>query len=183
MFTTVAFESRFENFLRTMKMEKLKNLKGNFNDNVYIDERRILVSCNNTWRNITDDTYVSMNPPNEQGVSSSGGSLTIKNFICHHLVALIFRVEYRATVPMDQHNEQVFFTLGWTCHLPAFNAAGDLSDEMLEATFTMGPGSTPQGDLLWDPNKEDTHFYQLKMKAFISANASPPPMIGMQGGL
>lgn len=34
-------------------------------DNVYIAERRIMVCANNSWKNICEDTYVSMNPPNE----------------------------------------------------------------------------------------------------------------------
>jgi len=85
--------------------------------------------------------------------------LTIKNLICHPLIALIFRVEYKATIPTISGNEQIFFTLAWTLYLPAFNAAGDLSDELIDTTFTMGPGTTPSGDLLWDPNAEDTNFY------------------------
>jgi hypothetical protein len=61
--------------------------------------------------------------------------------------------------------------------LPAFNAAGELSDEQLDTAFTMGPGTTPNGDLLWDPNAEDTNYYQLRLKAFISVNASPPAAV------
>ena len=85
--------------------------------------------------------------------------LTIKNFIKHPLVALIFRVEYRATIPMNDHNEQMFFTLGFNMHLPDFNAAGELSDSPIDTTFNMGPGISPQGELLWDPNSQDSNFY------------------------
>jgi len=107
MITTIDFESRFENFLRKMKHEKFKgvpDVRLN-NDNVLIDERRITVSVNNTWKNIVEDSYVSMSSPNQQGVSNSGGSLTIKNFRCHPLVALIFRVEYKATVVVPGGSE------------------------------------------------------------------------------
>jgi hypothetical protein len=73
MMTQIAFESRFENFLRKMKQEKLRTARGHYNttttDNVYIAERRMLVCANNTWKNVCEDTYVSMSPPNEQGVS------------------------------------------------------------------------------------------------------------------
>jgi hypothetical protein len=93
-----------------------------------------------------------MSAPTPAGLSSGSGSLTIKNFIKHPLVALIFRVEYRATIPMTDYNEQMFFTLGWTIHLPDFNAAGELADTPIETNFTMGPGISPQGELLWDPN-------------------------------
>lgn len=114
--------------------------------------------------------------------------MTLKNFICHPLTALIFRVEYKATVPLPEGNasEQIFFTLAWTLHLPAYNAAGELADELIDTTFTMGPGSTPTGDLLWDANAEDTNFYQLRMKAFVSISATPPtvanaPQTGVPG--
>ena len=69
MLTSIAFENRFENFLRKMKQEKNRTARGHYNqnsnDNVYISERRIMVSANNTWMNITEDTHVSMGPPNE----------------------------------------------------------------------------------------------------------------------
>jgi hypothetical protein len=106
----------------------------------------MMVSCSNTWKNIVDDSYVSMAPPNEKGISQSGGSLTIKNFINHPLIALIFRVEYKAVVPIEGRNEQVFFTLGWSCHLPTLNPAGELSDELIDCKFKLGPGCTPNGD-------------------------------------
>jgi len=67
MLTSTAFESRFENFLRKMKQEKYRGLniaKGGNGESVIIDERRIIVSVNNTWRNIVEDSYVSMRAPN-----------------------------------------------------------------------------------------------------------------------
>jgi|APCry1669189034_1035192.scaffolds.fasta_scaffold985623_1 hypothetical protein len=42
----------------------------------------------------------------------------------------------------------------------------------------MGPGTTPNGDLLWDANAEDTKYYQVKLKALISVNSSPPATSG-----
>jgi hypothetical protein len=57
MITSTAFETNFENFLKRLRQEKLANLnKGDVaasgNKNVFIDERRIIVSVNNTWKNI-----------------------------------------------------------------------------------------------------------------------------------
>jgi hypothetical protein len=165
---SIALENRFENFLRKMKLEKLKTTRGNQaaatstsqkNDNVYINERRIIVCANNAWKNVSEDTYVSMGAPNESGISQSGGSLTIKNFIFNPMIALLFRVEYKAVLPSDKYNEQVYFTLGWFCHLPSFNAAGELSDETIEEEFLLGPGQAPSGELLWDPNADDINYY------------------------
>ena len=66
MITSTAFESRFENFLVKMKQEKYRGLKNvrSAQENVIIDERRMIVSVNNTWKNVVEDSYVSMTSPN-----------------------------------------------------------------------------------------------------------------------
>ena len=76
-------------------------VNNNETDNVYISERRILVCANNTWKNINEEVYLSLGPPSEKGISASSGSLTLKNFVCHPLVALMIRVEYKAVLPTD----------------------------------------------------------------------------------
>ena len=136
----------------------------------------MIVTANNTWLNINEDNYVSLGPPNEKGVSVAGGSLTIKNFICHPLVSLVLRIEYKAIIPTDKYNEQLYFTLGWCSYLPTFNAAGELCDESVDADFELGPGKAPTGDLLWDPNADDINYYQIKMKAHISTSSNAPNM-------
>lgn len=87
MLCSIAFENRFLSFLKAVKLEKIKTQRGtvppNQNDNVYISERRIVVSINNSWKNINEETFVQMGPPSDKGVSNSGGSLTINNFLCN----------------------------------------------------------------------------------------------------
>lgn len=70
-----------------------------------------------------------MGPPNEQGVSYATGSQMLKNFICHPLVAIVFRVEYKGVMPLDKGTDSAYFTVGWSYHVPTFNAAGTLTDE------------------------------------------------------
>lgn len=142
----------------------MRTARGHYNstasDNVYIAERRVIVCANNTWKNVCEDTYVSMSPPNEQGLSSSGGSLTLKNFLCNPLVAVVFKIEYKAVLPSDSSaNESAFFTLGWTFHVPTYNPAGELVDETFESEVELGPGTVPSGELLWDPNADDINYY------------------------
>ena len=62
-----------------------------------------------------------MGPPNEKGICNSGGSLTLNNVYCNQLVGLFFRIEYKAAMPIDNHNDIINLTLGWCCHLPAIN--------------------------------------------------------------
>lgn len=81
-----------------------------------------------------------MSAPNERGIASSSGTLTIKNFICHPLVSLIFRMEYKAKVPTDKVEETLYFTIGWQVHLPSYNATGELQDEQLDLEIELGPG-------------------------------------------
>jgi hypothetical protein len=57
MITSTAFETNFENFLKRLRQEKLTGLNkadaaATGNKNVFIEERRIIVSVNNTWKNI-----------------------------------------------------------------------------------------------------------------------------------
>jgi hypothetical protein len=77
--------------------------------------------------------------------------------------------------------EQAFFTLGWSYHVPSYNAAGGLSDEAVDVEFELGPGSVPTGELLWDPNADDINHYAIKMKAFISTSAQGPNTGGNRG--
>jgi len=44
----------------------------------------------------------------------------------------------------------------------------------VEEDFELGPGKSPFGDLLWDPNTDDMNYYQIKMKAFVSTNSQAP---------
>lgn len=69
MLTSIAFEGRFESFLRKMKLERSRTARMGVNDhisdNVIIKERRMVISANNSWRDICEDKYVSMSRPNE----------------------------------------------------------------------------------------------------------------------
>ena len=105
MITTTAFEASFETFIKRVRQEKLQRLnladQVGTNVNVFIDERKILVSAHNTWRNLGEqDSSLSLAPPNQNGVSVGNGILQISNYKAHPQIALIFRVQYKVTVPM-----------------------------------------------------------------------------------
>lgn len=100
----------------------------------------MVVCANNSWINICEDKYVSMNRPDEQGISTCDGSLALKNFICHPLVGIVFRIEYKAMLPGVSDNKDVYFTLGWTYHVPTLNQVGGMTDETIDCDFELGPG-------------------------------------------
>ncbi len=68
MITTTAFESSFESFIKRVRQEKLTRLnladQVSGNVNVFIDERKVLVSVHNTWRNLGDqEASLSLTAP------------------------------------------------------------------------------------------------------------------------
>lgn len=85
--------------------------------------------------------YLSLGTPDDKGVAKSTGSLTIKNFLSHPLIALVFRIEYKAVIPNGTNGmEAQNFTLGWNYHLPNFNVAGEVQDEEIIMDCELGPG-------------------------------------------
>ena len=88
LLTTTAFETSFESFIKRVRQEKLNRLNmadqvGN-NVNVFIDERKILVSVHNTWRTLGDqEASLSLAAPNQSGVSVGNGILQVANYKAH----------------------------------------------------------------------------------------------------
>jgi len=179
MVCSIAFENRFVNFLKVLKKQKLTTFRGtlsqNENDNVHISERRVTVGVNNTWKNLSDENFIQMGPPNEKGISNSGGSITVNNFYCHQLVAILFRIEYKALILMNnKQSDNMNFTLGWACYLPNLNSMNEICNEQVELDVILGPGKGPTGELLWDPNVDDMNHYKLKLRAYISNSSQAP---------
>lgn len=72
-----------------------------YQDAARIVERRLLVSVNNTWMDLSEEHVCSLSQPNNLGVSIFSGNLAIADWINHPLIALIFKLEYIAEVPYE----------------------------------------------------------------------------------
>jgi hypothetical protein len=73
-------ENQFEVFLKKMALASGDYKDKSYVDNVEIKERRLLVSVNNTWRDLGslgDQQYYSLSQPNSHGMSVFSGNLVI----------------------------------------------------------------------------------------------------------
>ena len=66
--------------------------------NVFIKERKLTVRCHNTWREISKESGISLEPADHFGTFYSSVSVSLKDFVPNNLVALIFDLEFRAEV-------------------------------------------------------------------------------------
>lgn len=79
-----------------------KTDRNHFANSARILERRLLVTVNNTWKDLCPEEHVcALSAPNNLGVSIFSGNLTITDWINHPLVALIFKLEFIAEVPFE----------------------------------------------------------------------------------
>jgi hypothetical protein len=131
----------------------------------------------NSWKSLSDEAYVSVGQINDYGISQSGGTLKIMDFVMSPHVAIMLRIEYRVAIPSTNKNETAYFSLGWTIFLPHFNQAGELIDQEIFEEVTMGPGLTPTGDFLWNPNfGGEKEKFSMRISANLSTSESADAM-------
>ena len=84
------------------------------NQAVFIQKRTIYVSAHNTWRNLgSNESIVLLEEPDSRGICRGTSSLELKHFIEDPLVALTFRVEYKAMLPVNPRPREAAFTVAW----------------------------------------------------------------------
>lgn len=80
------------------------------------------VGVNNGWSELlTQDQYVSFQVPDKQNICKATGSMEISKYIAHPLVALTFRLEYVAQMPVMPGSIPQPFSIGWELFLPSMN--------------------------------------------------------------
>ena len=65
---------------------------------MFIKDRRLSVRCHNTWREISKESGISLEPADHFGTFYASVSVPLKDFVPHNLVGLIFDLEFRAEV-------------------------------------------------------------------------------------
>ena len=61
--------------------------------------RRLYVSVSNGWKGILGkEVEIKLKPPNQDAICKSDQTYKLENFIPHELCALVFRIQYEATV-------------------------------------------------------------------------------------
>jgi hypothetical protein len=82
--------------------------------NVNISKRTIYVAAHNTWRNLsTNESIIPLEEPDSRGICRGTSSIEIQRYIEDPLVALTFRVEYKAMLPVNPRPREVTFTVAW----------------------------------------------------------------------
>ena len=85
-----------------MYCQKQLGTKGQLRDagdiSVTLEDRKINVRCHNTWQEVSRTKGISIAPPDQFGVSRADATLAITDFIPNDLVALVFDLEFKATI-------------------------------------------------------------------------------------
>lgn len=116
-----------------------------------VTERKLTVVPHNTWRQIGQNSFISMNL-DLKGQIQTSGSIKILDFCMHPLIALLFKLEYRVTLKYANGSERIHdYILGYCIHLPALlSSNADILQQDLNFDLIMGPGISLTGDILWD---------------------------------
>ena len=75
---------------------------------VSIRRRTIHVGVHNAWRNLNDtERMVILDEPDRQGICRGSGTVELTQYIEDPLVALTFRVEFEALLPIKPVARQI----------------------------------------------------------------------------
>ena len=165
--------------MATMYCEKNADSRGRMQDprdiNVVIVERRLNVKMHNCWKTLADPYSAALKEPNVFGIFFSDYSLPMKGYVPHQFVGLIFELEFVAQL---QGKESIHMCLGYSLHMPEFNAYGAPKETDIELKFIKGPGENYDRDLLISeaasPNEEDVTAFDFALRAFISSSPNAP---------
>jgi len=73
---------------------------------------------NNTWETVAQQNR-ELSGPNIDGDCSSSAPIVFEDFIPHPMVALIFRVDYTASIRLGTITHQKKFTVGHYVQMPS----------------------------------------------------------------
>ena len=101
----------------------------------------------------------------------------IKQFIIDPVVALTFKMEFRLEMPTadKKKKESAFFTIGWGYFLPNYSDKGEIIPGSVQWTFNIGPGTAPDGSILWTPDKKNSKDYAFNLVAQLIPEGSFDP--------
>ena len=126
--SSAEFENQFESFLReVVHIENGGNKEGSMVSNVMISRRSIHVAVHNTWHNLNKiERSINLEEPDRQGVCRGTGQVDLIDYIEDPLVALTFRIEFTATLPVKPVPRQIFHTVAWQFFMPSLNTQGEI---------------------------------------------------------
>ena len=82
---------------------------------------------NNCWHNLNKtERQIVLEEPNNRGLCQGTGSIILEDYIEHPLVALTFRIEFKAMLPVKPQPRQIYHTVAWQVQLPSLNDEGHI---------------------------------------------------------
>lgn len=88
------------------------------------------------------------------------------------MIGIIFRLEFKAS--LTNTRESFKQVIAYNLHMPAYTISSELKEQEIDLEFVMGPGQSPNGEILW--NQQDGENHSVKMKAYISSQQTAPEM-------
>ena len=130
-----------------------------------IHEKRVTVLTHNTWKLVNNgDSAVLPSRPDSNGYFKAKGHLCLENFWIDPKVVVLFKLEFickrqqvQSSMGRDrrmramQKTSYENITIAWGLFIPNIGASGAILDEKLEVEMCLGPGKTPDGQVLWNP--------------------------------
>ena len=106
---------------------------------VFIKEKKINVSCHNSWRNTrSEPTVILLENPTATGLYDfKSVSTRIQGYIPHEMCAIVFELVFVAEVNGIQKYE---LCLGYQIHFPNLGAINDIQPEAVSLILNKGPG-------------------------------------------
>ena len=165
-------EENIIEFGKEYREKKYKVDENEYNNKIYIKERRIKCGMHNTWKFINSNgiqNSITLTKISKRKLQSSG-LLMIDNFFSDPLscAAIILELEYTLTIQINesQKEDNLNLTLGYHIYVPEKINEGNYSKDKL-LMFT-GPGSTIYGEKMWySKNIEDRN---IKISYVLSQN-------------
>lgn len=150
---SVEFEKQFESFLRdavTVENEDLENAV----QMVSIRRRTIHVGVHNTWKNLGgQEKMINLEEPDRMGICQGSGTVELNNYIEDPLIALTFRVEFEALLPVRPVARPITHTVAWQIVLPKINELGQVQTQNINMECKIGNQVSLQNDLVWGANQ------------------------------
>ena len=106
--------------------------------------------------------------------------MEISKYIAHPLVALTFRLEYVAQMPMIAGSIPQPFSIGWELFLPSMNQESSLHDQKLDFLCKLGPGNSPMGDVLWANDMQFGKSFMVRVTGDLGTHKTAPPATAAQ---
>lgn len=116
-------EATLERILAQMYCNKKMSKSGMKQDpkdiNVFMESRQVNIKVHNAWRQISSTATCSLKPPNNNGLFDSDAIITLKDYIPNPLCALLFELEFKASI---QGFEAKTMKLGFAVAMPELNS-------------------------------------------------------------